>query len=156
VLDLQSYAGGLKPVRLIGHGQTQALSLKGADGKDYTFRPLIKDPTGLLPLELRQTVARKVLLDQMASGHPGGHVVAPGLLQPAGVLHNVPRIVVMPDDPALGEFQKTFGNAVGNIEEWGGTRGFGGTTETIDGEEMWKRLRRSPEVRADSRAYLKA
>jgi hypothetical protein len=156
VLDLQSYAGGLKPVRAVGHGQTQALSLKGENGTDYTFRPLLKDPTSLLPVELRQTVARKVLLDQMASGHPGGHVVAPGLLQAAGVLHNEPAIVLMPDDPALGEFRQTFGNVVGNIEEWTGTRGFAGAAETIDGEEMWKRLRRSPEVRADSRAYLEA
>src|SRR4029453_8326402 len=37
-----------------------------------------------------------------------------------------------------------------------GTRGFGGSLETSDGEEMWKRLRESPAVRADSRAYLKA
>jgi Omp85 superfamily domain len=155
VLDLRTYAGGLTPTRILGHGQTKALGLKGADGKDYTFRPVVKDPVGLLPEELRETVARNVLLDQMASGHPAGHVIAPGLLEPAGVLHTVPRLFVMPDDPALGEFQKQFGNMVGDLEVWGGTRGFAGTTQTIDGEEMWKRLRQSPEVRVDSRAYLK-
>jgi Omp85 superfamily domain len=156
VLDLSSYAGGLRPTRPLGHGETQALGFKGADGKDYTFRPILKDPTGHLPTDLRETVARKVLLDQMSSGHPAGHVVAPGLLNPTHILHNEPQLVVMPDDPALGEYQQEFANVVGNIEEWGGSPGFGGTTETIDGEEMWKRLRESPEVRADSRAFLKA
>src|SRR6185369_8534180 len=34
--------------------------------------------------------------------------------------------------------------------------GFKGTLETVDGEEMWKRLRESPAVRPDARAYLKA
>jgi hypothetical protein len=156
VLDLAAFAGGLTPVRTIGHGQTVALSLKGADGKDYTFRPLLKDPTGLLPVELRETVARVIVVDQMASGHPAGHVIAPGLLEPAGVIANAPRLVIMPDTPALGEFRPAFANAIGNIEEWTGTRGFGGTVETISGAEMWKRLAQGPEVRADARAYLKA
>ena len=156
VLDLHAYAGGLKATRRLGHGQSQVLSLRGADGRDYTFRSVIKDPTNHLPVDLRETVARKALLDQMASGHPAGHLVAPELLQAAGVLHNEPHLVIMPDDPALGEYRQEFANLVGDIEEWGGSPGFGGTTETIDGEEMWTRLRESPDVRIDSRAYLKA
>jgi hypothetical protein len=156
VLDLATYAGGLKPLGLVGHGQTKGLSLLGADGMRYTFRPVLKDPTGLLPQELRETIARAVIVDQMASQHPAGHVVAPGLLAPAGILHNEPRLVVMPDDPALGEFRAAFADLVGDIEEWGGSPGFGGSMETIDGEEMWKRLGHDPEVRADSRTYLKA
>ena len=156
ILDLRSYAGGLRPTGPLGHGETQALALKGADGRDYTFRPVIKDPTGHLPVDLRETLARRVLIDQMASGHPAGHVVVPGLLHATHVLHNEPQLVVMPDDPALAEYRKTFANVVGDIEEWGGSPAFGGTTETVDGEEMWKRLRQSPDVRADSRAYLKA
>lgn len=154
VLDLHTYARGLTPTDRLGHGQTQALALRGADGRQYTFRPVIKDPTNHLPVDLRETFARRVLIDQMSSGHPAGHVVVPGILQAANILHNTPQLVVMPDDPALGEFRQTFANAVGDIEEWGGTPGFGGTTETVDGEEMWKRLRESPEVRVDSRAYL--
>src|SRR5262249_54163903 len=156
VLDLSTYAGGLTPTTALGHGETQALGLKGRDGKDYTFRPVIKDPTTHLPVDLRDTLARRVLIDQMASGHPAGHVVAPALLRAPGVLHNEPHLVVMADDPGLGEYRKEFANVVGDIEEWGGSPAFGGTVETIDGEEMWKRLRESPDVRADSRAYLKA
>src|SRR5262245_65048852 len=103
VLDLSSYAGGLTPTGPLGHGQTQALAFKGKDGKDYTFRPVIKDPTNQLPVDLRETLARRVLIDQMSSGHPAGHVIAPGLLQAAGVLHNAPRLVVVPDAAARGE-----------------------------------------------------
>src|SRR5262249_16175557 len=121
-----------------------------------TFRPVIKDPTGHLPVDLRETLARRVLIDEMASGHPAGQVVAPGLLGATGILHNVPQLVVMPDDAALGEFRTQFANVVGDIEEWGGSGALGGTRETIDGEEMCKRLRQSPEVRVDSRAYLAA
>ena len=48
VLDLRSFAGGLKAVRRVGGQQTPGLALKGADGRDYTFRGLDKDPSDIL------------------------------------------------------------------------------------------------------------
>ena len=156
VLDVERFAGGLQPVRIVGHGQSKALALKGADGRSYTFRPILKDASGLLPVELRESKARDFVQDQMASGHPGGHTMVGPLLDAVGILHNEPRLVIMPDAPALGAFRKEFANAAGDIEEFTGTPGFKGTLETIDGEEMWKRLRESPSVRPDARAYLKA
>ncbi|HEV7501469.1 MAG TPA: hypothetical protein VGQ33_15750, partial [Vicinamibacteria bacterium] len=42
VLDLQHFAGGLKPVRRVGGQETKGLAMKGADGRDYTFRGLDK------------------------------------------------------------------------------------------------------------------
>jgi hypothetical protein len=156
VLDMSTYAGGLQPTRVVGHGQSQALALKGADGRSYTFRPVLKDATGLLPVELRESKARSFVQDQLSSGHPAGHVMVGPLLDAVGILHNDPRLVIMPDTPALGEFRATFAGAVGDIEEFTGTKGFKETLETIDGEEMWKRLRESPAVRPDARTYLKA
>lgn len=156
VLDVERFAGGLQPVRIVGHGQSKALALKGADGRSYTFRPILKDASGLLPVELRESKARDFVQDQMASGHPAGHTMVGPLLDAVGILHNEPRLVIMPDAPALGAFRKDFANAAGDIEEFTGTPGFKGTLETIDGEEMWKRLRQSPSVRPDARAYLKA
>jgi hypothetical protein len=157
VLDLAAYAGGLKPNKRVGHGETKALALRGADGRDYTFRPVLKDPVGLLPAELRETLAASLVRDQMASGHPAGHTLVPTILDAVGILHNVPRLCIMPDDPALGEFQKDFAGLVGDIEEWGGSSGFRQNEEdNIDGGELWKRLKESPEVRVDAKAYLVA
>ena len=156
VLDMGRFAGGLQPVRIVGHGQSKALALKGADGRSYTFRPILKDATALLPVELRESKARDFVQDQMASGHPAGHTMVGALLDAVGILHNDPRLVIMPDTPILGAFRKEFAGAAGDIEEFTGTPGFKGTIETIDGEEMWKRLRESPAVRPDARAYLKA
>jgi hypothetical protein len=156
VLDVDRFAGGLQPVRIVGHGQSKALALKGADGRSYTFRPILKDASGLLPVELRESKARDFVQDQMASGHPAGHTMVGPLLDAVGILHNDPRLVIMPDTPVLGAFRRDFAGAAGDIEEFTGTPGFKGTIETIDGEEMWKRLRETPAVRPDARAYLKA
>jgi hypothetical protein len=155
VLDLQSFAGGLTPVRRVGHGQTQALALRGKDGSAWTFRPVVKDPVGLLPEPLRDSVAADFIRDQMSSQHPAGHVVVPRLLEAVGIPHNTPRIVVMGDEPALGEFRKDFAGVVGDIEEYQGQDGFGGALEIIDGERMWERLDASAETRVDAREFLK-
>ena len=156
VLNLQTFGGGLTPTRVVGHGQSMGLAFKGADGRLYTFRPLLKDPTNLLPVELRETFARGFVTDQMSSGHPAGHTMVPPFLRAVDVVHNEPRIVLMPDDPALGEYRDEFKGQLGDIEEFGGSPGIVKAEENIDGEDLWKRLRESPAVRVDARAYLRA
>src|SRR6266446_1200315 len=54
-LDLHAVAGGLTPVKRVGGRETKALAMRGADGRDYTFRAIDKDPTTILPEELRDT-----------------------------------------------------------------------------------------------------
>ncbi|HEY8151940.1 MAG TPA: hypothetical protein VIK51_23745 [Vicinamibacteria bacterium] len=161
VLDLQHYAGGLHPVRRVGGQETKGLAFKGADGRDYTFRGIDKDPSEILPPELRESIAASIVRDQIAASHPAGAVIVPPLLESAGILHSSPEMVVMPDDPALGEFRPMFANLVGTIEVYprpvgGGNPGFEGATEIIGGEELWKRLQASPADRIDARAFLKA
>jgi hypothetical protein len=154
VLDLATFEGGLTPVRRVGHGQTQALALEGKDGREWTFRPVVKDPVGLLPEGLRKSVAADFIRDQMSSQHPAGHMVVPPLLDAVGIIHNAPRLVVMRDDAALGEFRADFGGVVGDIEEYQGQPGFGGALEIVDGEEMWRKLDASADDRVDARVYL--
>ena len=56
-LDLRQYAGGLKPVSRGGGNQTRALQLDGADGRQYSFRSIDKDPTKALPPEYQELKA---------------------------------------------------------------------------------------------------
>jgi hypothetical protein len=161
VLDLSAYAGGLRPVMRVGGQETKGLAFKGADGRDYTFRGLDKDPGGILPADLQGTIAERLVQDQIASAHPAGPVIVGPLLEAAGVLHVTPRLVVMPDDPALGEFRPVFAGLLGFIEEYPQPAakdrpGFGGSAEIINGTEMLKRLRESPRTRVDPKAFLRA
>ncbi len=73
-----------------------------------------------------------------------------------GILFYGSRLAVMPDDPALGEFRKTFGGTVGTFDEYLGP-GYKGITEVVSSIELWKKWREGgPENRVDSRAFLKA
>ena len=105
VLDLATFAGGLRPTKRGGGKQTRSLRFAGADGREYQFRSVDKDPSPLLPEELRHTVAQRVFQDQISAGHPAAPLVVSPLLDAAGVLHSSPRLVLLPDDPALGEFR---------------------------------------------------
>ena len=117
VLDLRGFAGGLTPVRRGGGNQTLSLRMMGADGREYAFRSLDKEHTRALPPDLKETLVDRALQDQVSSLHPGAPLAADALLTAAGVLHVSPRLVRMPDDPALGEFRQDFAGMLGYIEE---------------------------------------
>jgi hypothetical protein len=161
VLDLKKEGGGLTPVRQVGQAQSVGLALKGADGRSYTFRSLHKEPERMLPEALRGSIVGTIARDLTSLTHPAAGVISAVLAEAAGVPHSSPRLVVMPDDPALGEFAKTFANLIGTIEEYplpagGGNPGFMGATDIIPSTEMWKQWMEGPENHFDHLAYLRA
>ena len=83
VLDLGTFAGGLKPVKEGGGLQTQSLRFAGADGREYSFRSINKDASKLLPPDLRGTLAARIAQDQISAAHPAGAAVAAPLAQAA-------------------------------------------------------------------------
>ena len=117
VLDLATFAGGLEPLKVGGGMQTKSLRFRGADGREYVFRSLIKDPTQRLPAELRPTIAGRISRDQVSAIHPAGPLVAAVLLEAVGVLHSKPVLVALPPDRSLAAFGPEFPGAVGFVEE---------------------------------------
>ena len=101
-LDLGSFAGGLTPTERGGGKQTKSLRLQAANGKQYQFRSVDKDPAEVLPPELRETILANVMQDQISSSHPYGALVVPPLAKAAGILHVEPQLFIMPDDERLG------------------------------------------------------
>ncbi len=150
VLDLKKEAGGLTPVRQVGKAPSVALALTGADGRSYTFRSLHKASDRMLPEPLRGTIVGTIARDLTSGTHPAAGLIAPVLAEAAGVPHTSARLVVMPDDPALGAFASGFANLIGTIEEYpmpavGANPGFMGATEIIPSTRMWKKWMEGPE-----------
>ncbi len=161
VLDLQTEAGGLKPVMRVGGQQTKGLALIGENGRAYTFRGVDKDPSAVLPPFLVGTIADRVVQDQISAAYPAGPLVAEPIMDAAGILNAKVRLVVMPDDPALGEFRSEFAGLLGTFQEYptGVSEkysGFANATEILSHQEMRSRLLSNPTDRTDTRAYLKA
>ncbi len=160
VLDLHSFAGGLHPTRRGGGKQTKTLRLESADGRKWAFRSIDKDPSPLLPPELRETVADRIYQDQISASHPAGSLVVSPLLEAVGVKVAPVQIFVMPNDPALGEF-RDFGGVLGTLEErpsaaGDDSPGFEGARKVADTDELFERLDKDPREHIDTVAYLKA
>ena len=117
VLDLATFSGGLVAEKKGGGRQTKNLKLEGRDGREWKFRSIDKDPTTMLPSTLQKTFAANVVQDQISASHPAGALVVDALLDAAGIPHVNHTIVVMPDDPRLGEFRKEFAGMLGTLEE---------------------------------------
>jgi hypothetical protein len=83
ILDLHRYAGGLVPVERGGGFQTRSLRLRSADGREFRFRSLDKDPAQKLPERLRTRTIESLVRDQTSALHPGGALAAAGLANAA-------------------------------------------------------------------------
>jgi len=161
VLDLSTEAGGLTPARRVGGQQTKGLALSDGHGRSYTFRSLDKDPSNILPEELQDTFVEQLVQDQMASQHPAGALVADELSRALGVPTVPIRLVVLPDDPALGDYRKDFAGVVGTFAEYPTAEdarhpGFEGAIEIVDHMTLYAKLAESPDERVAAREFLRA
>ncbi|MDO8501338.1 MAG: hypothetical protein Q7S20_05815 [Gemmatimonadaceae bacterium] len=113
-----------------------------------------------MPARRRTALIAKIFHDQGSASHPAAPVGAAPILDAVGILHPRPMLVVMPDDPRLGEFRKDFAGMLGTIEEYPtvpkDVRGFAGAAEIIDSDELLKKINEDPQNQVDARAFLRA
>ena len=159
VLDLETFAGGLQAVKEGGGNQTKNLRFTTPSGTEYVFRPVFKSLL-VLPGEFNHTVIDRIFDDEMSASHPAAPLIAAPFLEATGVLHASPLLVMMPNDPSLGEFRKDFGGVLGMIEESPGVPddapGFGGAVEIIDSDKLLERLNKDAREHIDARGLLTA
>lgn len=117
VIDLSKEHGGMTVLQVGGGLQTRSLRLKDASGREWALRTVQKYPERALPENLRQTVTKDIIRDQIATSHPFSSLIVPPLAEALGIPHANPEIVYVGDDPALGEYRKEFANAVYLIED---------------------------------------
>ncbi|WP_375434401.1 BamA/TamA family outer membrane protein [uncultured Hymenobacter sp.] len=117
VLNLSTSQGGLQPLKQGGGKQTKTLRLRAANGREYVLRSIEKNTEQVLSEELRNTLAAKVVQDQVSAAHPYAALTIPILAEAAGVGHTNPELVYVPDDERLGEFKLLFANTLAILEE---------------------------------------
>jgi hypothetical protein len=161
VLDLSRSAGGLMPRKRSGGFQSKSLSFNAGMGGRFQFRSIDKDPAAVLPEDLRESVVADIVRDQTSSAHPYSAAVVPTLAKAAGILHTTPKLVVLPDDPTLGQFREDFAGVMGTMEEFvihgpDNTPGFEGFSFIVSSYELIDLLRESFVDHVDQKAFLKA
>jgi hypothetical protein len=159
VLNIEQFGGGLTPESAHTGSQTKSLRFAGANGRQYQFRDVDKDPTSALVPELRGSAYAKSLQDGVSASFPAAPLVANGLLEAAGVLTNPQTLALMPDDPALGQYRSDFKGVLGLIEERPAADAddtTGGLRKVISPTGLFRRIDASPDNRVDARAFLRA
>jgi hypothetical protein len=160
LLDLDSYGGGLTPMRRGGGMQTRSLRLLGADGVTYKFRSIDKDPSKTLEKKLRNTFVDDILQDLISTANPYGALVASPILAATGTLHAAPELRIMPDDARLGAFREEFGGMFGSIEvhpdEIDSARGFAGSDKIVGTFSLLEKVQHDTEDRVHAAEFLKA
>jgi hypothetical protein len=161
VLDPYTYAGGLRVVSRGGGMQTRGLRFVTAEGRQFSFRSLDKNLTAVLPEELRPTIAGRIVQDQASSAHPAGALIVGPILEAAGVRQPRADLIVLPDDPALGQWRPEFAGLLGTfeerpLEEAPGRPGYAGAVRIVNSDTLLAILRRQPRTAVDARAFLTA
>lgn len=159
VLDLDSFAGGLKPLKRGGGYQTRSLRFITPNGRQFKFRSLDKDPAKLLPEDLRETFVADIVQDFIATSNPVSALVAVPIINAAGVINAEPFLCVLPDDERLGEYRTEFGGLLGMLEENpddDADQAFAGSDRITLTPRLFDRLTKNNDEVVDARDYLTA
>lgn len=161
ILNLDTFAGGLTPIEKGGGFQTKSLRFAAKDGNIYKFRSIKKDPSKVLPEELRETVVADILYDQISSSNPFAALTVVPFLNALNIPQSTPKIVILPDTEKLGEFREEFKNLLGLIEihpneNEQDTTLFLGADKILSTYKLLNRLEEKRDERIDAKTYLKA
>ncbi|QMU26786.1 hypothetical protein [Adhaeribacter radiodurans] len=151
----------LRPSKFSGGRQTTTLQLQAADGRQFIFRSVDKDPIGAIPPELRNTVVTDVLRQITPTEQPYGALIVSSLLDATDILHAQPKLYVLGDDRVLGPYRKNYQDLFGMLEEQPGdakgeTLGFGGATNLKNSFKLYQELYRDNNNHIDAQAFGKA
>src|SRR5882757_5449684 len=77
IFHIATEKGGLKILQKGGGQQTKSLRLQDSTGQQWVLRTIQKYPEKGLPVDLRPTVAKDILQDQVSAAHPFSALTVP-------------------------------------------------------------------------------
>ena len=110
IVYLDTLKGGLTFVETGGGKQTHSLEYEDNKGVRYTFRSLSKDPEKLVPQWGKILGLENIIVDGISAQHPYAALVVAELSEAAQVLHTHPKLVFLPKQSTLGEYNNKYGD----------------------------------------------
>jgi len=170
-VNLDSLMGGLKPVKKGGGHQSKSLRLRAKDGREYVMRALRKSAELYLQSmafqdqyvldDLKETYTQELLQDFYTGSHPYGPFTTGILSDAVGLYHTNPVLYYVPKQPALKEYNDSFGDELYMIEEHAGDghgnlASFGFSNELKSTDSMLEDLRDDEKYDVEKDLYLRA
>ena len=160
VIMLDTFMGGLKPVKAGGGNQTRSLQLENKEGKRYALRSVNKTLGKVLPKEFLGTFFEDIVNDKVSMSHPYSAVAAAYLADKARVYHTNPFFIYLPDQPALDTFS-SFGNSVYLFEEkidgnWKEADNLGNFEEYTGTFKVLEQMYSDNQFQADQQKYVRS
>jgi hypothetical protein len=161
VVYLETLFGGIKDLDKGGGKQTQSLNFEAQNGIRYTLRSINKKPDALVP-DIAETLGlENIVVDGISAQHPYGAIVAAKLSEHAGVLHTFPKVVFIPKQSSLDDYNKSYGNRLYLLEyeteskvNW---TDFKNVTEIVDTKDLQKlKFKDKMDLSIDEHALVRA
>ncbi len=168
---LDSLMGGLVPVKKGGGHQSKSLRLRAKDGREYVMRALKKSAELYLQSmafqdqyvldDLKETYTQELLQDFYTGSHPYAPFTTARLSDAVGIYHTNPVLYYVPKQPALKEYNDSFGDELYMIEEHtgdghGDLSSFGYSNDLKSTDGMLEDLRDDEKYEVDKDLYLRA
>ncbi len=168
---LDTLFGGLTPVRKGGGHQSKSLRLRDKSGREYVMRALRKQSELYLQAmvfqdqyileDLEDTYLQEFMEDFYTGVHPYAPFTIGPLADAVDIYHTNPILYYVPKQPALENFNTTFGNELYMIEEHAGDnhgdqKSFGYSDKLISTDEMFEDLRDDERYEVDTDTYIRA
>nr|WP_321225744.1 hypothetical protein [uncultured Psychroserpens sp.] len=161
VLFLDTLFGGVTILKEGGGKQTHSLKLKAKNGIEYTLRSVNKDPEPLIPEFANTLGLENIVVDGISAQHPYAAILVAELAQSVNVLHTNPKLVFLPKQEKLENYNDKFGNRLFLLEyetegdiNWTSYENIDQLVDTKDLQELKKTLKDSLTI--DKRALIRA
>jgi hypothetical protein len=153
--------GGLKPTEAGGGNQTQSLSLKTKDKKNYSLRSVNKTLGKVIPKEFHGTFIEDLVNDKVSMSHPYAAGTIPVLAEAAKIYHTNPVYVYLPKQPALDTFNKKFGNETYLFEQkvdddWRDADHLGNFENYNSTEKVMEKMLEDNDHQVDQKRFIKS
>lgn len=154
VFYLGDQKGGLNILQKGGGQQTLSLRLADSTGREYVLRSVEKNPEAAVPEMFRKTFAQDIVQDQISASHPYAALIVPPMAEAAGIYHTNPKLVYVPNDPALGLYRKDFANTLAIFEErpdedWSDKAFFGNSPNIVSTSKVIEKLGKDVDNQVD-------
>lgn len=158
---LDTARGGLVPFKEGGGRQTKSLRLKDKNNKEYVLRSVNKDFGKGLPENSQQTFVGHIAKDQVSFGHPYAAYTITPMIAAANIYHTQPKIVFVPKQKSLDEFNDEFGDQLYLFEErpdenQQDAANFGNSKNVIGTEKLKEKVYGDNDNRVDQAAFVRA